>query len=178
MYTTETNGADGSYRGFLRQQVQMGRRTLLGAVVMTAINLILLLRGQAEYLLFSASVPYYLVWLGKGMDNYFAPIRPNNGVYTMTGLAAAALLLGVYMLLWLLSRKRGGRLWMAFALFCVDSAMLLAAALLLRQNIGTVLVDLLIHLVVLYQLAVGAKASRKLSMQLSEPRYTVVTDAL
>lgn len=178
VFSIETQFSDGGFRAHLMQQVQMGRRTLLGTVALTAVNLLLLLSGQGEYLLFSVSVPYYLVWLGKGMDNYFAPSWTENGTLTWTGLVPAALILGAYMLVWLLSRKKGGALWVAFGMLCIDSAALIAVALLSAQGIGGTIVDILIHFVVLYQLAEGARASKRLAKQAPEQRYTVVQDGL
>lgn len=174
----ETQFTEGGFRAHLMQQVQLGRRTLLGALALTVVNFILLLSGRGEYLLFSVSVPYYLVWFGKGMDNYFAPIQAENGTLTWTGLALAALILGAYMLVWLLSRKKGGALWVAFGMLCIDSAVPLAAALLTGQEIGGAVVDTLIHFVVLYQLAGGARAWKRLTTQLPEQHYTIVRDGL
>jgi hypothetical protein len=165
------------YRAHLQQQISIGRRTLLGMIVMTVVNLGLLLGDGDTYLLFSASVPYYLTWFGKAMDNGIGSLLwQKNGIYTMTGLAVSLVMLAVYLLPWFLSKKKGSWLWMAFGLLCLDLLALVGVALLV--GFGSVTADLLIHIVLLYQIGKGASSYKKLKDLPPEVVFTVVGDEL
>ena len=168
----ETNSLTGSYRKHLQQQFQIGRQTLLGVIVMTLINLGLLLGNGDSYMLFSVSVPYYLTWVGKAIDNM------QNGTYTLTGLVIAVAILLVYFLLWVLSKKRGGILWVAVAGLCIDLVALMWISILLTGSLLGNVVDILFHLVAIYQIGKGAANWKKLKDLPPEITYTVVTDAL
>ena len=168
----ETNSLTGSYRKHLQQQFQIGRQTLLGVIVMTLINLGLLLGNGDSYMLFSVSVPYYLTWVGKAIDNM------QNGTYTLTGLAIAVAILLVYFLLWLLSKKRGGILWLAVGGLCIDLMVLVWISILLTGSILSNVVDMLFHLVAIYQIGKGAANWKKLKDLPPDMVYTVVTDKL
>lgn len=52
---------------YYERQVAMGRSTLLVVLCLTAANLLLLISNTNFYLLFSASVPYYLTSLARGL---------------------------------------------------------------------------------------------------------------
>jgi hypothetical protein len=168
----ETNSPTVSYRKYLQQQFQIGRQTLLGVIVMTLINLGLLLGNGDSYMIFSVSVPYYLTWLGKTLDNL------QNGKYTLTGLVIAVVILLVYFLLWVLSKKRGGILWVAVGCLCIDLMVLVWISILLTGSILGNVVDMLFHLVAIYQIGKGAANWKKLKALPPDMMYTVVTDKL
>ena len=48
--------------------IRTGRTALIGVVILTVLNLVLLLTDSDRYLLFSISVPYFLTVLGQIMD--------------------------------------------------------------------------------------------------------------
>ena len=168
----ETNSITVSYRKHLQQQVNIGRQTLLGVIVMTLINLGMLLGNGDTYLIFSASVPYYMTLLGKMLDNL------RNGKYTLTGLVIAVAILLVYFVLWLLSQKRGGILWAAVVALCIDLAALILFSHLLTGSLLSSVVDILFHLVAIYQIGKGAANWKKLKDLPPDMVYTVVTDKL
>ena len=168
----ETNSITVSYRKHLQQQVNIGRQTLLGVIVMTLINLGMLLGNSDTYLIFSASVPYYMTLLGKMLDNL------QNGKHTLTGLVIAVAILLVYFVLWLLSKKRGGILWAAVVALCIDLAVLILFSTLLTGSFLSSVVDILFHLVAIYQIGKGAANWKKLKDLPPEISYTVVTDDL
>ena len=63
-------------------------------------------KRQNTYFLFSASVPYYLVFVGMGIENGFVDGAWNvKGTLTYTGLVIALVIVAVYLLCWLLSKK-------------------------------------------------------------------------
>lgn len=65
---------------YYERQVAMGRSTLLVVLCLTAANLLLLISNTNFYLLFSASVPYYLTSLARGFD--LAEFGGVNHAYT------------------------------------------------------------------------------------------------
>ena len=168
----ETNSIAGSYRKHVQQQFQIGRQTLLGVMVMTVINLGLLLGNGDSYMIFSVSAPYYLTWLGKAIDNM------QNGTYTLTGLAIAVAILLVYFLLWVLSRKRGGMLWVAVGGLVIDLLALIWVSILLTGSILNSAVDILFHLVAIYQIGKGATNWKTLKELPPDLEFTVVDGSL
>ena len=173
----QINSSAVSYRAHLQQQISIARRTLLGVVVMTLINLVLLLRDGNTYLVFSASVPYYLAFLGKVIDNGFGPMA-ENGTYTATGLVLGLVILAMYLLPWLLSKRKGNWLYVGAGLLCLDLVALAAVSVLLLQSITGTAVDILVHIVAIVQIGKGATADKKLRSLPPETTYTVVTDDL
>ncbi len=159
-----------SYRAYLTGQIKIGRRTLLGVIVMTLINLTLLLTSGDNYMLFSASVPYYLTWFGWFMDGGI------RGSYTFTGLMIGAVILAIYFLLWILSRKNAVWLTWAAVLFGIDLAALIAISFLFFENPLNNLVDVLIHIVVIGQIIKGAKAGKELPTAPPEITFIEITD--
>ena len=166
-----------TYRAHLQQQLSIARRTLVGVVVMTVINLVLLLTNGDMYLVFSASVPYYLTFLGKMIDNGFGEMV-KNGTYTATGLVLSLVILAVYLLPWFLSKKKGSWLYVGAGLLCLDLLALIAVSILLFESITGTMVDILIHIVAIVQIGKGAGAYKKLKEQPPEITYTVITGDL
>ena len=145
---------------YYERQVAMSRGTILLVLCLTALNLALLLVGSNTYLLFSASVPYYLTIMARGFD--LAASGAVNGGYTWTALAFSALVLGLYLLCWLLSKKNTKWLTVSLTLFAVDTICL---ALLCRFVFGGFtdsIMDFFMHAWVIYELYVGIRAARNL----------------
>ena len=156
-----------SYRAHLQQQFTVARRTLLGVVVLTVVNLGLLLTNGNTY----------LTVLGKLMDNGFGAMT-ENGTYTATGLALGLAILAVYLLPWFLSKKRGKWLYLGAAMLCLDLLALAAVSFFLFESIAGTAVDILVHIVVIVQIGKGAKAWKQLKDLPPEITYTVVADDL
>ena len=109
---------DKNSREYLLRQVANGRYSLLLIVILTVVNLIMTILDTNTYFLFSASVPYYLVFVGMGIENGFVDGAWNvKGTLTYTGLVIALVIVAVYLLCWLLSKKRAGWLTAALVLF-------------------------------------------------------------
>lgn len=145
---------------YYERQVSMGRSALLVVLCLTALNLVLLIAGSSTYLLFSASVPYYLTVMARGYD--LAVYGGVNHGYTWAALAISAVVLGLYLLCWFLSRKTHGWLTVGTVLFVVDTVCL---ALLCRFVFGGFtdsIMDFLMHGWVIYELFVGIRAARRL----------------
>lgn len=157
------NPVDKNSREYLTKQVAGGRYALLLILIFTVVNLAMVLLDTGRYFLFSASVPYYLTMLGMGMDNGFVDAAWNRiDTYTITALAISAVILALYLVCWLLSKKRAGWLTAALVLFCLDTAALLVFAWLLYDSMLTILLDLLLHVWAIWQIAYAVRCSGKL----------------
>ena len=144
---------DKNSREYLLRQVANGRYSLLLIVILTVVNLIMTILDTNTYFLFSASVPYYLVFVGMGIENGFVDGAWNvKGTLTYTGLVIALVIVAVYLLCWLLSKKRAG--WLTAALVVITFA-------LYDSPMGK-LVDFLLHIWAIVELVLAVRGSRKL----------------
>ena len=138
---------DKNSREYLLRQVANGRYSLLLIVILTVVNLVMTILDTNTYFLFSASVPYYLVFVGMGIENGFVDGAWNvKGTLTYTGLVIALVIVAVYLLCWLLSKKRAGWLTAALVLFFVDTVALVVITFALYDSPMGKLVDFLLHI--------------------------------
>lgn len=162
------NPVDKNSQEYLLKQVAGGRYSLLLILIFTVVNLVLLLVDSDRYFLFSASVPYYFTAFGIGMDSAFSD---GIGTFTITALVISLLILGVYLLCWILSKKHTGWLTAALVLFCVDTVGLLFLSYIFETSN---LLDFLLHAWAIYELAHGiycAGKLKKLSAAPASPAY-------
>lgn len=154
------NRVEKGSEAYYQRQVSMGRSTLLLVVALTVLNLGLVFSGTNTYLLFSASGPYYLTIMARGFD--LAAYGAVNQSYTWAALAASALVLGLYLLCWLMSKKQHNWLMAGLVLFVLDTiCLVLLCRLVFGDYLGSVM-DFLMHGWVLYELAVAIRAARRL----------------
>ena len=151
-------------RNALDLAVSGGRSSLLMILIFTAVNLLFIVLDVDRYFLFSASVPYYLTMIGKGIDNGFVDgAWEINGTYAITGLVISAVILAIYLLCWLLSKKKTGWLTAALVLFLLDTLALVVFTFALYDDPMINLMDFLLHGWVIWELfrAVRSAAKRK-----------------
>jgi hypothetical protein len=153
---------------YMEQQFSTARMNLLVVVSFTVTNIIMLLAGTYSQFLFSASIPYLLTAFGIAMD-----MQAGGNTYVTTALIISAAILLVYVVLWLLSKKRPALLYVAFGLFVVDTVLLLGFALLSGSILDEIL-NLGLHGWVLFILFKGASTGMKLNRLAAteSPSYT------
>lgn len=156
-----TNMVDKTTPAYFARQIAEGRYALLLILIFTVVNLAFLLLDTGRYFLFSASVPYYLTALGILMD------VSGFGVYTTTALVISAVILVVYLLCWLLSKKRGVWLTVALVLFILDTIGLAVAAFTLLEEPASCILDLVFHILAIVALVQGVVYSGKLKRHLA-----------
>ena len=148
---------------YLSQQISSGRGTLLGIIILTALNEVMLLLDTGRYFLFSASIPYYLTWFGKILDN---GTSDGSGAiiakYTIIAILVSLVILGVYLLCWFLSKKRIGWLTAATILFAIDTVLFIIFAFTVLAEPMRCLLDFLLHAVAVYQMIAGILSHKKL----------------
>ena len=152
-----------SPREMQEQRYKTSRANLLLIIILTVVNVVMLLVGSETMLLFSISVPYYAVVFGYVME---------NTTMLTTGCVIAAIMLVVYLLCWIFSKKRTGWMIAALVLFIIDTVVMGLMYLGLGEASG--IMDVLIHAWVLYYLIVGVISASKLKKM---PREETVAAA-
>ena len=148
-------------------RIAAARTNLLLMIVFSAVNILMLTLNSGMYFLFSASVPYLLVDFGMffcGMypaDYYTGELSgmefADKSLFVIV-LILSILILGVYLLCWIFSKKGGVKpLSAALVLFSIDTAIMFLTTGL------TSLVDLGFHIWVIVILAMGISAHKKLA---------------
>ena len=155
----------GSNGGTLRDQLdsryQAARINLLLVIAFTVINIVLLLADGDSYFLFSAFIPYFLVTIGMVFTGKFPEDYYTDGLegiefvdqslLTVT-VVIAAVIVAVYALCWLLSKKhKVGWLIAALVMFVLDTiAMLSLSGIALEM-----LIDVVFHGWVIFDISRG-----------------------
>lgn len=138
------------------------RADLLIVIVLTVANIVLMFTGSETMMLFSASIPYFVI--GIGYWNY-------DQEMLIYGIAIAAVSIILYLLCWILSKKKYQWLIVAAVLFIIDSA----AMIWLYASSGELasgVTDMVIHALVLYYLIAGIITGKKLK-ELNENKNTL-----
>lgn len=130
------------------------RSNLLLVVAFTAVNVILRLVSADMYFLFSASTPMAFLDIITVMEaTELLPIA----------VAWAFIIIGFYLLCWFLSKKRTGWMIVAAVMFAVDTLVLLAL-----YDIVAMIIDLLMHVWVLYYLISGSVSAVRMKKMPAE----------
>lgn len=158
---------DKNSRQYLSGQVRTGRSAILAILVLTILNIAFLLLNYDRYFLFSASIPYYLTTVCLLVDNGWldGPIDVTNlqiGKLAVIAIVISIVILAVYLVCWLLSKKKSTGLIIALVFFCIDTVVLIPATLLLLENPTSNILDFVLHAFAIWQLAVGVSAAEKL----------------
>lgn len=159
---------------YLLKQVAGARSSLLLLLILTVVNLVMLLSDSGRYFLFSASVPYYLTAFGMGMDLELG--AAGIGTFTMIALGISAVILVLYLLCWLLSKKRPGWFVVALVAFVLDTLALLGLCLALDVLTESVL-DLVLHAWVIWELFQAVSANSKLKKMAAQEEIPVEAPA-
>ena len=144
---------------FWERQIKLARYMLLGTVIITVINMAFLLGNVDMFISYCAAVPYYLVMLGNV-----------NGEFTATGLVMAGVILAVYLVVWWLARD--SRKWLQVGLWLIvaDLAALIVMGFVLFSSPLECLWEAVFHIAVIYEMAQGLSAQKKLEAALTKAR--------
>ncbi len=155
---------------------------LLLMIAFTAVNIILTIAGSSLYFLFSASIPYFISVLGvmyggQMPEEFYAEAGiPQSeilgGTYFAVMLILALVLLTVYVLCFVFSKKHVGWLIAALALFSIDT---IGMFFLYEFEINMV-IDIIFHVWVIVYLVLGIVAHKKMQ-DLADEREATVEDA-
>ena len=166
---TSVNGANPlAPRVMLESKYKTARYNLLLAVAFTVINVILALTATDYYLLFSAFVPYFMVYMGMVLCGKFPPdfyevlelelVEAWDSSFLVIMIVLAVIILAMYVLCFVMSGKyRSGWFIVSLVLFAIDTILLL-----ILNGISGSIIDILFHAWVIYYLIVGISAVKKL----------------
>ena len=154
---------------FWERQIKLARYMLLGTVIITVVNMAFLLGNVDMFISYCAAVPYYLLTLGKLFDNGYMPGNV-NGEFTATGLVMAGVILAVYLVVWWLARD--SRKWLQVGLWLIvaDLAALIVMGFVLFSSPLECLWEAVFHVAVIYEMAQGLSAQKKLEAALAKAR--------
>ena len=167
LFKNNQQNTDFTPRQRLENKYNGTKGNLLLVVVFTVINLVLLITNANTYFLFSAYVPYAILDLamffcGKYPAEYYAELGEmpflNSTVFYIV-IAVAFVIVLLYFVSWLFIKK-GKNGWLVFSLvfFSFDTAVMF-----LLNGIDTsMIMDILFHAWVIYSLAQGIDAYKKL----------------
>ena len=145
------------------------RNNLLLLIVFTAINLLMPLLGIDRQYFFSASFPTTVYWWGDAIGEDLG--MPALRIGAM-GIALGCV--GLYLLCWLLAKKRRGFMTAALALFGVD-CLSLAGEFVIFELHSSMILNVLFHLWVLWGLIQGVRAASALK-KLEQAQMVFVTE--
>ena len=154
----------------LQKQQKTAQFLLLGTVITTVINIVLLLANGSFGIPYSSAIAYYLTFLGFYFDSFVL------GTYTATGMVMGFVVLAAWLLIWWMSKKQVGWLIAGLVMVCVDTAFLALFALVFLENPGECLWEGLLHVVVIYQISIGIKAMKTLSQPRQQPQSIPLYD--
>ncbi|MDR2943332.1 MAG: hypothetical protein LBV17_12165 [Treponema sp.] len=138
---------------------EKARNNLLAVIAFTAINLILTAFNANINFLFSASLPQFVLQLGKSLED-----ETGMQIYMIVALVIAVIIIVPYLVFWLLARRVRGLILAALIYFGIDSLVLLD---LIIESTNTefdfsVLLEIIFHGWILYYLINGVRAWSKM----------------
>lgn len=136
-----------------QQQYKIARSNLLLMLVLTVVNIILLVAEADTMLLFSATVPYFLSAISMGIYAEYSQVA-------IVGFGIVVAILVVYLLCWIFSKKHYGWMIAALVFFILDSIAMIGLYVLAEDFSG--ILDIVVHIWVLYYLVIGVKYGHKL----------------
>ncbi len=153
------NTVDNTKPEYLLKQMAGARSSLLIVLAFTLVNLVMLLVDSGRYFLFSAFVPYFLTAFGMGMDMGMG--YDGIGTCTIITLVISAVVLGWYLLCWILCKKRPGWYIAALVAFALDTVVMLVL-LFVMGGMAESIMDLVFHAWVIVELVQAISANSKL----------------
>ena len=149
--------------------------TLLLVTIFSIINTVLYAIGSDSYFLFTAYFPYFLGILGVTCLSGDVEL----GIEQMPGVGAlllsiAAVVIIIYFVCWLFSRKKFGWLVAGTVLFSLDTIYMLWKAV-ESNDLAWFVTDIIIHALVLIELGIAISAAVKLKKL---PAQEIVAEAV
>lgn len=151
------------------------RSNILLVIAFTLVNSVLLFTGSDSYFLFSAAIPYYmtlfgLLYTGRMPAEWYEGVefQPDPDAVLYIYVAIAVVIVGVYALMWFLSKKHGyGWLVAALLMFVADTF----AMFYFTGFTADMILDFVFHIWVLVSLTSGIIAAINLKKLPEEEPY-------
>lgn len=171
-----------SERVMLENKYLSSRGNILLVVLFTLVNIIIAVTGGDTYFLFSASIPYYIaffaaLWCGKMPAEYYegtglteVDFWPSSAL--IVAAVIAVIIIALYFLFWLFSKKKVGWLIAALVFFSLDTVFMFA----IFGFSTNMLFDIVFHAWVIISFAIGINAHCRLKKLPNEPITELVTE--
>ena len=143
----------------IKQQAEKFKRArgnLMLVVIFTAINLLLALLNTGYYFLFSATAPQFIFEICRLVAQEL-----NNNVFTIIGIFSAFLIIALYFIFFLLSKRIRAFMLAALIFFSIDSLLFVYVFFLGAFDISMIL-DIVFHGFIMFSLINGVMAWSKL----------------
>ena len=158
--------------GKLSKRVRHGRNSLGVLLILSALNMVMIMMDVTAHWPYSVAMPYELTFFVKAMENGFFDGPWDNGPMTYGFMGLGFLVLAVYLLCWIFSKKKGGWLMASAILYTVDSVALVIYVIAAITDPSLYLLDFGFHILALVELYMGAVAQKKLkALQDPKPAY-------
>lgn len=133
------------------QKYKSARSNLLLMLAFTLVNIVLAFVKSDTMFLFSATVPYMTAVAGAYSE---------DSIFLGIWVCITVIIMVLYFLCWLLSKRHYGWMVGALVLFVIDT-LVMAGVYLTAQDFSGIL-DVVFHVWILYYLIIGVKNGRKL----------------
>lgn len=143
-------------RAYQWKCIMTAQLVLIIVLVLTLADLVLLLCNAPTFFPLSVTVCFYLTMFCRLLD--LGAIGANTAI----ALVISAVVLAAYVVCIVLSRRKHGFLTAAAVLFGVDTSLLIGLALWGFYQASFCLIDLALHIFVLWQVFRGVLAARRL----------------
>ena len=157
MFKKKQTAVDKSSPEYMLQQYNAARGSILAAILFTVLNILLTVFDMGYYFLFSIAVPYYGVALGVGMDYALG-----GKTFTLAACIFAVVVIAVYLVLWLVSKKHRGAMIPVLIFFIIDMLVLLVAGFML-MDITDIILDILFHIFLMVYFVQAVRFGGKLT---------------
>lgn len=147
-----------STKEMIQQKYKTARNNLLLMLILTVVNILLYATGSDTMMLFSATIPYFGIIIGS--------VSGSQAFLTFCVCIAAAILI-TFLLCWILSKDHYGWMIVALVLFIIDTLAMIGMYLGMGEMSG--ILDVVIHVWVLYYLIIGVKYGKQLKTMPEEP---------
>lgn len=148
-----------------KQTYKGARNNLLLMLVFTLVNIVLAFVKSETMFLFSATVPYMTAVAGAYSE---------DTIFLGIWVCITVIIMVLYFLCWLLSKRHYGWMVGALVLFVIDT-LVMASVYLNAQEISGIM-DIVFHVWILYYLIMGVKNGRKLDTLDRESQDTAPTE--
>lgn len=140
----------------------MAQYMMLGTVVVTVLDVVLLLANADIYVPYCNALAYYAVLLGKVFDNSFILAGTQIGEFTYTGMAVCFVVLAVLLVIWWLGKRSARWLKVAMGVVIADTVVLVAITLALFGEPISGLMEIVLHGAVIWEIWQGIKAQKQI----------------
>lgn len=128
------------------------RASLLIILLLSALNIIVMFTDT--YFLFSARIALLLANVGLILK-----LETGENIYLIVCIVLAVITLIPYLISWIFSKKHVGWLIVSLVLFIIDTVFVIVdISSYLAVGDFSIFIDLIVHIIVIYELAVGVKA--------------------